>query len=247
LPNAPLLAKFTPLFRHPLVIAVLAAVFSALLIPQITREWQDRQREQDLKRSLLEEISTSSTTAVRQGISLAGGQTQAAGGKEGEAASDVYATLRNSWLIRRASARSRIIVYFPKLYACWYFYERAVADYLSLSPPRGTPAGASGEARVESLERYVTGNFAQGYIIGKKSTPTPDTCTALADLPQVVQDRFQELKDASHWSALNFATDNPQFRAAYAILGEALIIGMERIITTIDATPAKGFSHGIGL
>src|SRR5438552_85306 len=88
-------AKLGPFFRHPLVIAVLAAAFSALLIPQVTRQWQDRQREQDLKQSLLEEISTTSTTAVRQGISLANGRLRAAGGAAGENAGDVYAALRN--------------------------------------------------------------------------------------------------------------------------------------------------------
>jgi hypothetical protein len=127
------LAKTWTFLRHPLVIAVLAAAFSALLIPHFTRQWQDRQREQELKQSLLEEVSTSSTTAVRQAISLAGGQNRAAGGETGEGASDIYAVLRNSWLIRRASPRSRIIVYFPNLYGCWYSYERAVADFLSLA------------------------------------------------------------------------------------------------------------------
>ncbi len=33
-------------------------------VPQITREWQDRKLEQELKQSLLEEISNSSTTAA---------------------------------------------------------------------------------------------------------------------------------------------------------------------------------------
>ena len=235
------MAKLGPFLRHPLVIAVLAGAFSALLIPQITREWQDRQREQDLKQSLLEEISTSSTAAVRQAISLASGHARAAGGAEGEDAGDIYHAVRNSWLIRRASARSRIVVYFPNLYACWYSYERAVSDYLSLAVADKTPADESGRrARVRSLRRYVNADFAQSYI-----DPTaPDGCKPLRGLPEVVQSRFGQLKDATGWTALT-STHTRGFQAVYAVLGEELIIGMERIITTIVKTPAKGFSHGI--
>jgi hypothetical protein len=206
------------------------------VIPQITREWQDRKLEQELKQSLLEEISNSSTTAVRQGISLVNGQIRAAGGEKGENTKEVYATLRNSWLIKRATARSRIVVYFPDLYACWYSYERAVSDYLSLSSGDKTDA-----ARVKSLRRYVSADFANSYV----EPDAPDGCAPLTDLPEVVQTRFAKLKDVSRWPALTFSTDNPRFRDVYAVVGEALIIGMERIIETIVKTPAKGFSHGI--
>jgi hypothetical protein len=223
--------------RHPIVIASLVAAFSALVIPQITREWQDRKLEQELKQSLLEEISNSSTTAVRQGISLVNGQIRAAGGENGENTTQVYATLRNSWLIKRATARSRIIVYFPDLYACWYSYERAVSDYLSLSSgDKKTYPG-----RVMDLRRYVSADFANSYV----EPDAPDGCAPLTDLPEVVQSRLAKLKDVTHWPALNYSTDNPDFREVYAEVGEALIIGMERIIETIVKTPARGFSHGI--
>jgi hypothetical protein len=39
---------------QPLVIAILAAAFSALLIPAVTRQWQDTRSERDLKQSLLD-------------------------------------------------------------------------------------------------------------------------------------------------------------------------------------------------
>ena len=216
-------------------------MFGALVIPQITREWQDRQREQELKQSLSGDLR-SSVTAVRQGIALANGQTRAAGGEREETTEQVYAALRNSWLIRRATPRSRIIVYFPNRYECWYSYERAVSDYLSLSSGDETPDGRKANAaRVTSLQRYVSADFAKSYV----KPDTPDGCAPLTDLPEVVQTRFAELKDLTRWTALTFATDNKEFREVYAIVGEGLVIGMERIIETIVQTPAKGFSHGI--
>jgi hypothetical protein len=219
------------------VIAVLAGAFSALLIPQVTREWQDRQKEQDVKQSLLEEISTSSTTAMRQSISLASGHPRAAGAEAGENVGDVYLQLRNGWLISRASARARILVYFPGLYGCWYSFERAVADYLSLGVPESE---ASRRARVTALQQYVDADFARSYT----DPSTPDGCKPLARLPRVVQTRFAQLKAVTRWSAL-VSTTSPGFVAAYNVLGEELGTGMERVVVSILQTPARGFSHGV--
>jgi hypothetical protein len=168
------LAGHVQVLRHPLFIAVAAAVLGSILIPQITREWQDRQKENDLKQSLLEEISTSSTTAVRQGVSLVDGSLRAAGGEEHEDKNDVYAQLRNSWLIHRASARSRVIVYFPHLYGCWYSFENAVADFLSIG---SSPPSDSRQARVAGLERYVSTDFSASYL---RSTAKPPATTSTA-------------------------------------------------------------------
>ena len=137
-------------------------------------------------------------------------------------------------MIERADARSRVLVYFPGLYGCWYSYERALSDFLSL-------AAASSDARVKSLQRYVEADFAQSYV----DPSAPDGCASLKVLPEVVQSRFQQLKALTRWTALTFPRDNHRFRAVYAILGEEMDIAMERIVNTIVKTPAEGFSHGI--
>jgi hypothetical protein len=93
------------------------------------------------------------------------------------------------------------------------------------------------------LRQYVNANFAHSYV-----DPTvADGCTSLGHLPQVIQSRFKQLEAAANWNALTLSSDKSAFRDSYAVLGEALIIGMERIITTIETTPARGFSHGIAL
>jgi hypothetical protein len=241
-------AKLWKVLGHPLVVACVAGALTALLIPYLTRVWQDRQREDEIKQSLLQDISTSATTAVRQAISLTQGNARAAGGVAQEDVPDTYAVLRNAWLIRRASARSRIIVYFPDLYSCWYSYERAVADYLSLSASgtaktgkKAKVQGADRKARVDQLHRYLDVDFATTYV----APHVPDGCSPMSDLPQVVQARLRELREATGWTALTYPTDHPRFKSNYATLGEAMVIGMERIITTIENTHAKGFSHGV--
>ena len=223
------------------------------------------------------------------------GSDRAAGGQEGEKPGDIYAELRNSWLIHRAAARSRIIVYFPGLYACWYSYERAVSDFLSLG------AGGPSAELADKLKSYLDADFAKPYIgfgtadvsvtattatvaTTPGSAPTgggDDGCESLSALPDFVQRRFDQLRDDSiKWGVLDAtvndktttakgtrtaATTGAQsattaavaqtgkaekapkgFGGSYQALAEAMLIGMERIVYSIEKTPAKGFSHGLG-
>ena len=146
-------------------------------------------------------MSTSSTTAVRQGISLAIRAHPCGRRHERERRrTDVYAELRNSWLIHRASARSRIIVYFPDLYACWYSYERAVADYLSLG------SGDRSTARVaQRSSEYVDADFATSYV----DAGHPRRLRAAGRPAGGRPDAFRRSsKHAIKWNGLTFPTEN---------------------------------------
>ncbi len=251
--------------KHPLVLLILGGVFSALLIPQVTREWQDRQREQEIKRDLLEQIATSATTAIRQGNSLVmactersgelstpkpkrsvcaplppNHQVRAAGGEPGEEISEIYAVLKDSWLIRRSIPRSTIITYFPKTYSCWYSYERALADYLGLV----TQSANAKKVRVDALGEFVRADMTAVY--GQSDIVERD-CAHLRELPENVEARYRQLKKLMGWTALTYPTWHFRFKQEYAKLGEILGIAMERIIVTIDAADAKGFSQGFDI
>ncbi len=232
-------ARVGRFLSQPLVIAILAAAFSALVIPELTRQWQDTQNERDLKQSLLEQISTSGTAALSHGLSLADGQLLAAGGQPGESHGNVYQGLRDAWFTDRADARSRILVYFPSLYTCWYSFDHAVADYLSLG------AGDRSASRIGDLRNYVASDFARSYV----RPNAPDGCKPLAALPSAVQNRFAQLKAIRIWAALALPGQDrkstTRFRNAYAILGEEMDTAMERVVDTIVKAHAQGFSHGI--
>lgn len=256
--------RFGSLLRHPLVLLVAGGLFTAVLVPQVTRQWQDRQSEHEIKRSLLEEISSSATTAVRQANSLVtacqrpppqrrprsaaapvcapfppAAQLRAAGGAPGEGVPEIYSVLKNSWLIRRAAARSRINTYFPDLYSCWYSYERALADYIGLV----TQYPNTKRVRVAALSGYVDGDLENVYGAATREV----TCASVDDLPPNVQTRFAELQSKMRWGALAFPTWHPRFKQEYAKLGELLEIAMERMIITIVRADAEGFSHGVDL
>jgi hypothetical protein len=229
------------LLRHPLAIPIIVGLVAALLVPQFTRQWTDRQKEQDIKQKLLDQMSTSSTTAVEQAIALRNGQVRAAGGQPGESPGAIYAVLRNSWQIERAGARSTIITYFPGLYTCWYSYERALADFLGL----GDLNPGARSARIGSLRTYVGADFAESYV----APFGPDGCVALDALPESVRLRYEVLKGLMAgrrgWDGLALATTTPRFRNTYAVLGELLLIGNERIVLSVVRAKARNFSHGV--
>jgi hypothetical protein len=210
---------------HPLVVAALSALLASVLIPLFTRQWQDRQKELDLKRSLVESIAGSSTTAVRSAISLALGHVRAAGGDQGERAGEVYPRLSNTWLIQRAITRSTIGTYFPGQEDCWYRYSDMLTSYLSLAA--GGKRGHSGA--VSEIRSFIG--------------ETRDTCQRVGDLPNVVQARYATLLSRIKWPDL-VSTSKPGFDGSYSALGELLLIGKDGIVKSIVAADARGYYHG---
>ncbi len=196
----------------------------------------------------------------------------------------VYALLQDSWFTKRASVRSQLVIYFPRLYPCWYSFDSAVSGFLNLattapakktetSPrqaalkkrtatrttrPQGLPlvpplrckrAGKGArQAHVCSLRDYIRSNFTQTYVFpGSGVTASPDPCVSLTVLPEVLQERFRHLKQQTKWQNLALSNTDPRFQNAYAIVGEELVSDMDRVIATISQSPARGYSHGVGL
>jgi hypothetical protein len=220
-------ANVAGVLRHPLVIALISGALAALLFPWFTRQWQDRQKELALKQSLVDQIATSSTSVVRHGVSLVNGQVRAAGGQPGESPAEIYAVLRNSWLIERASARSAIVTYFPDLQSCWYRYERVIASFLGLVDRDLRKR----KGKVEEIEGYV-------------QAEPKDVCKPLSTLPAVVISRYRDLQGLLKWDAFEQNTDTATFRGAYAILAELLLIDKDRLIKSIVSADAETFYHG---
>jgi hypothetical protein len=93
------------------------------------------------------------------------------------------------------------------------------------------------------IRSYVSADFAESYV----EPGIAEGCASIDELPENVRTRYRELKAAMRWPALTFSTEHPRFRGVYAVLGELLLIGKERVILTIVDTPAKNFDHGISL
>jgi hypothetical protein len=118
----------TPVARvlgHPLTIAFVSALLAAIVLPPLTRGWQDRQKELELKRDLVTQLAQSSTVAVRAGIpSTNPGRTAA----------------RREWLVQRSVSNAIVATYFPSLADCWFTYSDAITAFLEMrSAGNGAP------------------------------------------------------------------------------------------------------------
>jgi hypothetical protein len=224
------------------VVTLAGAILAAVLIPLFTRQWQDRQKELDLKRALVAQIAESSSTAVRGAISVERGRLRAAGGDVGERADDVYGTLLDAWLVQRATTESMIATYFPDLGDCWFKYSDAISDFVEMAPAvrkaasqPGSQTQAPGKARAKvDKKRAPKVKELKGYIDDTQE------CQQIDKLPLVEQGHYDGV---TNWKALK-STDNKQFRGAYEKLGPALLIGRDGIVKRIVASDARGFSHG---
>ena len=98
------------LLAHPLIITLFSALLAAVVLPPLTRAWQDRQKELELKRDLVTQIAETSTRAVRRGII----------GQQDEA--------RREWLVERfvsnAPPASGIRAYLRKKALVWTSWRR---------------------------------------------------------------------------------------------------------------------------
>lgn len=102
---------------HPLVITLAGGVIAALVLPLLTRGWQDRQRELELKRDLVTQIAEASTVAVRRGI---------------VADSPGRSAARREWLVQRSITNAILATYFPDVADCWFTYSDAITSFLEL-------------------------------------------------------------------------------------------------------------------
>jgi hypothetical protein len=101
---------------HPLVVTAVGAVLAALILPPLTRGWQDRQKELELKRDLVTRIAETSTAAVRQAIANPSSRADA----------------RRQWLVDRSVSNAIIATYFPDLADCWFVYSDGITAFLEL-------------------------------------------------------------------------------------------------------------------
>jgi hypothetical protein len=102
--------------RHPLLVgaavAVIGAFFASLLIPSITQVTQDRPKELDLKRGIVERIAGATGTAWHKGIAIARGDRVAAGGQPDQPMPSVFRQVSTDWDVEASAVDGEITTYF---------------------------------------------------------------------------------------------------------------------------------------
>jgi len=130
-------ASWAAVLRHPLVvgagIALISGVFASLLIPALTRGWQDRPKELALKESLVERISGASTDAIEDLVFL-GFRRNSSRVEPSTTVAARNASLEHSlraYLRESSVIGSELTVYFPgtSLPKQWDHYEGAMRRF----------------------------------------------------------------------------------------------------------------------
>jgi hypothetical protein len=109
------------------LLLLVGALISSILVPSLTRQWQNHEKELEMKSRLVEDMNNSVTDfvmAVQFAEVGATSQSQAD-----------YDKAYRDWEIKRGQLASKIRVYFPgsRIADEWSRYSRAVTDFYVLS------------------------------------------------------------------------------------------------------------------
>jgi hypothetical protein len=118
-------SDFVQVFRHPLVLVFVTALVSSVLVPSITRRWQDQQAAIELRTRFASE-TTESVVGFLLSVQFA---------ERGAIAQDKYTQAYYDWEVKRATLESRFAGYFadPQLAADWAAFSEAVTAAYRLS------------------------------------------------------------------------------------------------------------------
>jgi len=108
---------------------------------------------------------------------------------------------------------------------CWFLFSDRISDFISIPPPSTPSAGYT-----QSLKDYVGAE--------RKS------CRPLKNAAVYSQQRYEKLKQKVGDLSQLRSAKNPGFIGVYDSLGELLLIDRDRVVRTIAASDAKGFTHG---
>ena len=137
---------------NPLLVTVVAALLGSLLLPEITRKWQDHQKALEIQTGLVSDMSTAVSGAVANSRFIAAGlvaRSSSAPGAEQQAWNGVY----RDWTTSSASIGAKLRAYFgPGVSADWQQFGYVVTDFVALSAQERANSGR--EQQVEEIYRY---------------------------------------------------------------------------------------------
>lgn len=131
-----------PLLTHPLVVLAIGAVLSGLIVPTLTRRWQDHAQQLQIKTDLVTGMSEATTRAL-VGLAPPAG-----------AAADTRPQVYAQWSIDSAVIWSKLAAYFPgdPLVDAWSAFAQTMDDFYDLS--RASTAAAQATT-AQAICRYL--------------------------------------------------------------------------------------------
>ena len=179
--------------RHPLLVGaavtVIGAVFASLLIPSITQVAQDRPKELELKRTIVEGIAAATATALNRGVALGRGDLQAAGGHAHEAPLTVYRRVYGDWLVAESTLDAEVTTYFSEggarshaAWTSWRALKTGITDFLRLSTLTDSNIRRSSREYLEGLLRSLHDDAERSREVSR-DLPRPGHASEAGELP----------------------------------------------------------------
>jgi len=150
--------------RYPLVvgaaIAIISAFFASLLIPSITQVTQDRPKELELKRAIIERIAGATGAALLKGRAITNGDRVAAGGQLDQDPRTVYRQVLEDWEVDAAAVDGEITTYFGRgdTSTGWKTLHESITKFLELTSVDAPGVRADAQTYFcTDLAAYVSG------------------------------------------------------------------------------------------
>jgi hypothetical protein len=141
-------------------VAIIGAFFASLLIPSITQVTQDRPKELELKRTVVERIAEATGIALNKGVALSRPipDVVAAGGQPGQEPRTVYRKVNGDWLVAASTIDGEVTTYFGHggAWRDWKTLQDSVTSFLRLSSLRWGPGTRNVRLRAQ---RYLCGHL----------------------------------------------------------------------------------------
>jgi hypothetical protein len=196
-------SRFAEALRHPIVVGALLALFSgvfaSLLLPSMTRVWQDRPRELALKRDLVTRISREATEAADGAV-----RGQQINRKRRAA---FYDRLVSSWRLESSVIASELATYFPDTAAMrkWRGYMGAMNVLLQGVAYEGQQAAGDSilqdHFRTVRFDDEITERIRRDFLRGDHHAEGPLTQANVL----MVEERDQITADVVNSDAVGFS------------------------------------------
>jgi hypothetical protein len=129
------------------VVTLVGIALTAWLLPAFTRQWDDRQKAQELKANLVAQMSSATVKTVFASRRLSHSDSDRAREE----------TLRDAWLLANLQMEARLRTYFsPSIVNEWSTLGDSVAEYIYL------PNGSAGPKDVVTFKEFRDGLVRMG-------------------------------------------------------------------------------------
>lgn len=215
------------------LVTLLGLGLSAWLLPALTRQWDDRQREHELKAAIVADMASSSARALVGGEAI---------WSERPLTKQARERIGDQWALSALEIEAKLRSYFPSsVVASWQVYSWAVDRFIDAHHVSAAAALQDAVSRQTRLDSRVSDAAAQLLVLGE-NTQSP--------APRFVADTTTDKKNVRLLKRM-LSSDIERYRRKYEIQPivarwtalEKRVLGLEQAVAEqILGSNAAGFS-----